>query len=31
MGDKPCRATIAAAGRQLFIRTAKTLHAIGKP
>jgi outer membrane protein assembly factor BamB len=31
MGDKPCRASIAAAGRQLVIRTAKTLHAIGKP
>jgi outer membrane protein assembly factor BamB len=31
MGDRPARASIAPAGRQLFIRTAKTLWCIGKP
>ena len=31
MGDRPCRASIAPAGRHLFIRTAKTLHCVGAP
>ncbi len=31
MGDPPCRASIAPAGRHLYIRTAKTLHCVGGP